>query len=60
MRKCLEYGFITALIFTVAWMMCGCTFTINLVHTMGKADDVIDETSTPTAHTEVTVPVHGL
>lgn len=60
MRRFLEYGFITALVFTVAYLLCGCTFTINLVHTMGKAADVIDETSTPTAHTEVTVPVSGI
>lgn len=60
MRRFLEYGFMTALVFTIAWMMCGCTFTINLVHTMGMAEDLIDDVSTPTAHTEVTIPVKAI
>ena len=31
--------------------------TINIVHTVGTASDVIDEVQTPTVSTDVTVPV---
>lgn len=41
-------------------VLTGCTYSINMVHSNGSASDVIDETATPTATTNVTVPVSGL
>ncbi len=37
--------------------MTGCTYTITMVHTEGEASDVVDETSTATPSTDVSVPV---
>lgn len=34
-----------------------CTLTMNMVHTQGQADDVVDETTTNTPSTSVSAPV---
>ena len=40
-------------------ILCGCTYSINLVHTQGVADDVVDETQSaePDIKTDVSLPV---
>jgi hypothetical protein len=50
--------------FIFIWLMTfifvtGCTQTITMVHTQGKADDVVDETSTasPTVTPTINVPI---
>jgi len=35
----------------------GCTYSITMVHTEGTATDVVDETSTNTPSTSVSVPI---
>lgn len=37
-----------------------CTYSITQVHTSGKAEDVVDETSTNTPSTNLTVPVSAI
>ena len=34
-----------------------CTYSINMVHTQGQADDVVDETDTITPSTNLSVTV---
>lgn len=46
--------------FLLALCMIACTYTVNVVHTEGMASDVVDETTTPTATTDVSVPVSGV
>lgn len=43
-----------------AWSLSGCNYTINLIHTQGTADDVVDETQTsePDIKTDLTIPLH--
>lgn len=41
-------------------VMTSCTYTVNLVHTLGDAKDVVDDNVAPTNTTSATVPVHGL
>lgn len=38
----------------------GCTYSITQVHTTGMASDVVDETSTNTPSTSVSVPVSAV
>lgn len=35
-----------------------CTYSITMVHTQGQATDVVDETSSATPTTSVSVPVN--
>ena len=37
-----------------------CTYTITQVHTQGTASDVVDEVSTNTPSTSLTVPVSAI
>lgn len=39
-------------------ILSSCTYSVNLVHTTGSAEDVIDDTETPTVTT--TLPVSAL
>lgn len=39
------------------YSLVGCTFSINIVHTQGRAEDVIDEISSATPTTDLTVPI---
>jgi len=43
-------------------LLCGCTISINMVHTEGQATDLIDETQSPTndIKPEISVPVSGI
>jgi hypothetical protein len=41
----------------LVFALCGCTYSINMVHTEGTADDVVDETQTPTSNLKATIPV---
>lgn len=43
-------------------MLCGCTLSVNMVHTEGTADNVIDETQSPTndVKPELSVPISGI
>lgn len=43
---------IMALLFPLA----ACTYSINMVHTEGQADDVVDETSSTPVSTSLSVP----
>jgi hypothetical protein len=38
-------------------LLTGCTYSITMVHTEGQATDVVDETSSATPTTSVSVPV---
>ena len=42
-------------------MLCGCTISINVIHTKGNASDLIDEVQSPTNTTTPTVslPISG-
>lgn len=44
----------------LAMFLTACTYSINMVHTEGMATDVVDETATPTATTDISVPISGL
>lgn len=45
------------LIFVVVGLiLTSCTYSVTLVHTQGEAQDVVDETSTNTPSTTLTVP----
>ncbi len=46
--------------FIVAILMTSCTYSISMAHTEGLASDVIDETSTITPQTSISVPVSGV
>jgi hypothetical protein len=41
-------------------ILIGCTYTITQVQTDGKADDVVDETSSATPTTTLTIPVKAI
>ncbi len=45
--------FVTVLIF---FMFTACTYSVTMAHTEGRANDVIDEVSTPTATVTATTP----
>jgi hypothetical protein len=54
----LAYVIMMAIGFAIlAFSIAGCTYSINMVHTQGKADDVIDETSSATPNTDITLPI---
>lgn len=38
------------LMLAVAFFLCGCTYSINLIHSEGEATDMVDETQSPTAN----------
>ncbi len=42
---------------TIGFSLCGCTYSITMVHTAGEASDVVDETATNSPSTSVSVPV---
>ena len=44
------------------FLLTGCTYSVNLVHTEGSASDVVDETQSPTADVTATasVPISGI
>lgn len=46
----------------VLFSLTACTYSINLIHSEGTADDVIDETASnaPTVSPTLTVPVKAL
>lgn len=46
--------------FLCAVIFSGCTYSITMVHTEGQASDVVDETSTNTPNTQLTVPVSAI
>jgi hypothetical protein len=48
-------------IMIIAMLTCGCTISINVVNSKGTANDVIDETQSPTNTTTptVSVPISG-
>jgi len=31
----------------IPFLLCACTYSITMVHTEGTADDIVDESSTP-------------
>jgi len=35
------------LMVTVAFFLCGCSYSVNLVHSEGTASDIIDESQSP-------------
>lgn len=41
-------------------VLCGCTYTITLIHTQGTASDVVDETSSATPTTSVDIPISAV
>jgi len=43
-------------------LLCGCTISVNMVHTEGTATDLIDEVQSPTndVKPELSVPVSGI
>lgn len=45
------------LLFFLPFILVGCTYSITMVHTQGKASDVVDETATNTPSTSVTPSV---
>lgn len=46
----------------VSMILCGCTISINMVHTEGQATDLIDEVQSPTndLKADVSVPISGV
>lgn len=44
------------------FLLCGCTYSINMVHSEGQATDVIDETQTnePDISPEITIPAGAI
>lgn len=42
----------------VATFLTGCTYSITMVHTVGTATDVVDETATNTPTTSVSIPLN--
>jgi len=49
-------------IMIIAMLTCGCTISINMVHTEGQATDLIDEVQSPTndVKPELSIPVSGI
>lgn len=43
-------------LFFFTGLLCSCSYSITMVHTQGEASDVVDETSTNTPSTSLTVP----
>jgi hypothetical protein len=61
MRICIY--FLSALIIGIlAGVMCSCTYSINMVHTQGKASDVVDETQSnePDVKADLSIPAAAL
>lgn len=52
--------FILALMWTI--MLVSCTYSINMVHTQGQAEDVVDETQSaePDVKTDLSIPATAL
>ena len=50
------------MLFTMMISLSSCTISVNLVHTEGRASDVVDETDTvsPEIDTNLTVPVSAI
>ena len=44
------------------FLLCGCTYSVNLVHTEGAASDVVDETQSadPEVTTDLSLPLYGM
>lgn len=42
---------------TLCVLISGCTYSINLIHTEGRAEDLVDEVSTPTSNISPTLSV---
>lgn len=41
----------------LAALSIGCTYSVNLVHTKGSAEDIIDENQTPTTDLTAEIPL---
>jgi len=42
------------------FIMVGCTYSINMVQTDGSAEDVVDETQTPSTSISATIPASAV
>jgi len=47
--------YLVAILFALSFV--SCTYSITMVHTQGRAKDVIDDTDTPTANVTTEIPV---
>ena len=47
---------------TILMLLTSCTYSLNVVHTEGVANDVVDETQAPTttADPDINVPISGI
>lgn len=59
MKRTLELVLNLTFIYSL-FFLCGCTYSINMVHTQGKADDVIDETSSATPNTNMNISIPSI
>lgn len=42
---------------SIAFLLTSCTFSINVVHTQGKASDIVDEEANPTLESSLDLPL---